>query len=315
MKRLLTTILTVAMLMSTALTIPVAAESTAVTAQVSNQPAPVLYEWGGYYTVSGNNDKYTVMFNETANVKEVYVQHPYEAGIEVYYRLKGKTKWMQAEFGAVPVKKGCTYEICYGTESNKSEILTVTMKEKAMCKDNIATTAVTKAFTYRMENLSGHKVYYTLNGKKPTTKSKQLTSSGIKITKNCTLRLLVTRKGYVSQYLYYKIDINESNKYAEKSGLLNLAGTYTKEGAGLCRDRTSTGELYYTLDGTKPTEASAKATNLVGFTGELVKKSTTVRFLYVEENGAKHYFKQTYIIKSNVGNAQTSKAVAGLGGG
>lgn len=315
MKKHLALVLTAAMLTSTLLALPTAAKTTSATvAETGDKAAPVPCALPDWYTLSGKGDKYTVTFNENSTWKYVYIQYPYSLDTYIYYRKKGSTKWTKTEEADIPMKKGQTVEICYGNATEKSDILTITAKERAMCEDNITTTAVAGPFTYKMKNLKGYKVYYTLNGKKPTTKSKRLTSKGVKITKDCTLRVLITKPGYVNQYLYYKIDIDESNKYAEMSGLLNLAGTYNTRGAGLCKEDVS-GHLYFTTDGTKPTESSKEVMYNIGSTGYPIWETTTVNFLYVEDNGSKHYFKQTYVVNGNVGNALSAKMIPGLGGG
>ena len=94
------------------------------------------------------------------------------------------------------------------------------------------------------------KVYYTTDGTKPTDKSERVYSS-IKLEEPCKLRVVCYLDGKPVKYATKTIKIKQ-HKLSVKTTL--------KDGATQVNiDKAAGSKLYYTTDGTKPTDKSKKA--------------------------------------------------------
>lgn len=277
-----------------------------------------------------NNDKLAVpgvygglCSNEEWSGNTVTITYKYDLGdtsirldidfdySKIYARKKGTKTWKEVTYSSIPAKPGDTWYLYRELADRRSDTLTVKVRLMQMLVDNVKTTALTKSFIYEVKDFEGSTVYYTTNGKKPTTKSKKLTEKGILIDKDCTLRLLIKKKGYANNYYYYQFTIDKSNAYAEKAKLLNKADTYNSYGVGLNRSYGAKGHLYYTTDGSIPTTKSEEIVYSTGY-GKMITKTMNIHFLYVDTKGKQYMFAQRYVI-SDAGNA-TSSDFNGIGG-
>lgn len=153
------------------------------------------------------------------------------------------------------------------------------------------------------------KYYYTTNGSKPTTKSKQITmkstspvSKNFTFTKSCTFRVLIKCAGYEDTYMTVPIGIGK--EYANtldcdklENGAFCSATTCVLQQPvrfEFCRGYDDDYQFFYTLDGTKPTTKSTE----VKFTRVPVdiSKSCTVRVLTIDKDGNKQYSRFRYVI-------------------
>lgn len=288
-------------------TIPVSASAVTTVVSTTKSPVDLKPDDSVLYDMKGRNGKYTVIS------KTDWIEEAFEPlmGRDIYKRKLGTTEWLRQRDNSYP-ELGETWEYYCVKDGVKSNVIQVTYKQYVYVWDNMETTALSKAFTYKLDDMTGIKAYYTTNGKKPTTKSKRLTAKGVKLTKSCTFQVLVTKPGYENTYFSYEVDVNKSNAYTKKAGLNNLANVYRPKEFGIGRKYGYTGKLYYTTDGSKPTTNSTEAVHKIGY-GDRLDKTTTVNFLYITSKGKKYYFSQTYVLDDNAYNARTG-SLNGLGG-
>ncbi|MCT4595786.1 MAG: chitobiase/beta-hexosaminidase C-terminal domain-containing protein, partial [Anaeromicrobium sp.] len=135
----------------------------------------------------------------------------------------------------------------------------------------------------------GATIYYTIDGSEPTEKSGKYIGA-IRISKTTTLKAIaVDKAGNISEIFKatYKID-KEAPKVAEAN---IVAGTYKEDqNIELTGEKDST--IYYTIDGSEPTEKSTK------YEGPItISKTTTLKAIVVDKAGNKSsIFEATYKI-------------------
>lgn len=153
------------------------------------------------------------------------------------------------------------------------------------------------------------KYYYTTNGSKPTTKSKQITmkstspvSKSFTFTKSCTFRVLIKCAGYEDTYMTVPVGIGK--EYTNtldcdklENGAFCSATTCVLQQPvrfEFCRGYDNDYQFFYTLDGTKPTTSSTE----VKFKSVPIDitKSCTIRVLTIDKDGNKQYSRFRYII-------------------
>jgi len=119
-------------------------------------------------------------------------------------------------------------------------------------------------------------IYYTTDGKDPTTQSNVYTEP-LLVTQNTTLKFMAVDNAGNPSEIYteiYTIDKTPPNAWANpKGGLFNVNKTVS-----LTMDKTGT--IYYTRNGTTPTKASTP------YTGPLsITTTTTLKFIAVDQAG------------------------------
>ena len=111
-----------------------------------------------------------------------------------------------------------------------------------------------KQVTVKLSSRKGADIYYTTNGKTPTTKSTKYTGE-FKITKSCTLKAIAVVKGKATSAATadYVIQVSKPTFSVE-------AGYYTKAQTVTVTPMDSKTVMYYTTDGSTPTTKSTKYT-------------------------------------------------------
>lgn len=153
------------------------------------------------------------------------------------------------------------------------------------------------------------KFYYTTNGSKPTTKSKQfkpdfelVTTNKLTFKKTCTFRMLVVCPGYEDTYLSVPIGIGKEYTADFNNGRLKdgacctaLTGVFQQaQEVEFFKGYDETYKFYYTLDGSKPTTKSTTVKYRCEYI--TIDKSCTLRVLVIDANGKKTYGAFRYII-------------------
>ncbi len=130
-------------------------------------------------------------------------------GAEIWYSVNGGKYKKYSK--PLSLSKNTTLKFYAKYGSSKSK--TVTCKYKFTPKVTITPdggTVSVNDVVKAKSSLSDVKLYYTLDGSKPTKSSKVFPKSGIKIDKDCTLRILAVKSGFTSKY--YSADFTSSGK-------------------------------------------------------------------------------------------------------
>lgn len=167
------------------------AGTSSVAQAASAVSAPKASKKAGTYSVSG---AFSVKLTSSTS------------GAKIYYSTGGSYKLYTK---ALKISKTTTLK-CYA-EKNGVKSKTVSYTYKLVPKVTFSADAGTydDAVTVKLSSTaSGVKFYYTLDGSKPTTSSKLYTTSGIKISKTATLRVLAYKSGWTKKYFTKKYKIN-----------------------------------------------------------------------------------------------------------
>jgi uncharacterized protein (TIGR03118 family) len=102
---------------------------------------------------------------------------------------------------------------------------------------------------------TGAKIYYTLDGTTPTTKS-AVYSTAIKVASTTTIRAIAEASGEAASAPVTGTYTISSYGYTAAPTLTPAAGTYSAAQTVTLADSTTGATIYYTTDGTKPTTSS-----------------------------------------------------------
>ena len=193
-RRLLAVVLAAVMSVSAfSVDIPVLSDAFTVTAEAATTLSkPVASLKSGNYVASGAK-----MVKLTCSTKNAVI----------YYSANGAA--YKKYTSAIKISKNTTLKVFSKLDSKKSDVVTYTYKLipkiTASVKSGEYTTPQTVKLTTKLKNV---KLYYTLDGSKPTKKSTLYTSSGIKITESCKLRVLAVKSGWAGKYYTFDYTID-----------------------------------------------------------------------------------------------------------
>ncbi len=183
------------------------AGSSSVAMAASDVSAPSASRRGGTYAVNGS----------------LSVKLTAASGAKIYYSTGSSYKLYSK---ALKLTKNTTLK-CYAVLGGvKSSVKTYKYKltpKVTFSEDEGAYDApVTVKLTCKT---SGVKLYYTLDGSKPTTSSK-LYSTGIDIARSSTLRVLASKSGWTNKYFSYEYDIINATDMSSESILDDYTNKY-----------------------------------------------------------------------------------------
>lgn len=146
----------------------------------------------------------------------------------------------------------------------------------------------------------GARIYYTLDGSKPTENSYSY-NGAIKVSKTTTIRAIATADGCkaseVASYTY---------TYQAKAPKANYAsGSYTKPISVKLSTATPGVTIYYTLDGSKPTQNSYSYYNPIR-----IAKTTTLRAIAVSKDyteSVESVYKYSYLLATPKASLNSGK--------
>lgn len=215
MKRKILSVITAAVLAAGVFTAPTAGfAGTSITAEAASVTAPKASVKAGTYTVS-----------KSISVKLTCS----DTKAQIYYSTGGSYK---AYTKAITISKSATLK-CYSLKNGvKSKVVSYKYKLVPKVNFSINSGSFDSAVTVKLSSTaSGVKFYYTLDGSKPTTKSKLYDVSGIKIDKTAKLRVLAYKSGWTKKYFTknYEIKTTESgnllDNYEQKYAYNTLNST------------------------------------------------------------------------------------------
>ena len=133
---------------------------------------------------------------------------------------------------------------------------------------------------------SDAEIYYTLDGNSPSEKSSRYSSSGIEINKTCTLKAIAVWEGFESSPISEDYIVDDLYVTANPKGGTIKKGTIVNLS---CYD--SSADIYYTLDGSTPTQSSTKYTSS-GI--EITEDCTLKAKAFKDGKSSEKYLTETY---------------------
>lgn len=194
--------------------IAAAALSAVMAAGIFYAPLP-----GGLDGLSAVADAATAVAAPKASLKSGTYNTSKSKTVKLTCSTKGAVIWYSVNGGsykkytkAITVSKNTTLKFYAKYNGKKSKVVT------AAYKLTPKVTVTPKEGSYDSEQnvllsspVKGVKFYYTLDGSKPTTKSEQYTSDGIKISSSCTLRVLAVKTGWSNYSISKEYEVAGTN--------------------------------------------------------------------------------------------------------
>lgn len=231
-----------------------------------------------------------------------------------YFKNSVEKKWHLYK-NYVKISKPGTYQVKYvwsdenGKRSDTVEFIVHKWAPVEIVYDGYLADA--KSITLNIatnETPTTAKFYYTTDGSKPTTKSKEFKpdfelvhTNKLTFKKTCTFRMLITCPDYEDTYLSVPIGIGKEYTADFDNGRLDdgafctaLTGVFHQaQEVDFFQGYDEDYRFYYTLDGSKPTTKSATTSFHEYIT---IDKSCTMRVLVIDANGKKTYGAFRYVI-------------------
>lgn len=175
------------------------APSISVTAHAASVSAPKSSAKSGTYNVSAG--------------KKITLSCP-NKNAKIYYSVNGgKYKLYSAP---IKLTKNTVLKLYSTSGSEKSKVVTYNYKLTPKLTANVKSGSYDAPQTVKLSTkLSGVKIYYTLDGSKPTQSSARYASDGIVVSDSCTLRVLAVKSGFLGKYYTFKYEITPRAVYAE----------------------------------------------------------------------------------------------------
>ena len=201
MRKIIAVILTLALAI-TAFSIPVSAASYKVTVSKSYQ--------NGYTYVTLKPSSGTVYYT-TDGTKADKNDKKYKSGTKIKF-TKPTTLRMTLYIGGKAVKS-------FSNEIGvKLKAPTITFTEKSDGK-----------YTAKITATSNATIYYTTNGKQPTTSSKKLSGSSVTVSPGTTVRAIAVKKGWKNSSIAKKIAPKKASGASDNSGTTEASETLSFE--------------------------------------------------------------------------------------
>ena len=194
------------------------------------------------------------------------------AGATIYYTTDGTTPTEESLRYTKPVKltTSCTVKAIAMKENfNNSLVATNRFERSEHTAETPQFQRLQDSVMIVTSNVEGTVIYYTLDGTDPTTGS-DIYSKPIPVSGNCTLKVMVVQPDFFPS----DIAVFEVNWFKVEAPVVTLDGFYVTMSCS-----TPDARIYYTLDGTTPTEESIR------YSRELTMSNTcTIKAIAVKEN-------------------------------
>lgn len=131
-----------------------------------------------------------------------------DSGADIYYSTGGSYKRYTK---ALSLTKNTTVK-CYAIKNGvKSKVVSYKYKLTPKVTVSAASGTYDEPLNVTLSSTaSGVKFYYTLDGKKPTTKSTLYTAAGIKVSSTAKLRIAAVKSGWTTKYVTRQYTISDS---------------------------------------------------------------------------------------------------------
>lgn len=226
--------------------------------------------------------KVTASTAETKFTSSQTIELISDVDANIYYTTDGSTPTVDstAYNGPININSSMTIKAIAYRDGKASEVTTLNyvIAPKAVVADKPAGTydhAVVVEF--RVPNNDKVEMYYTTDGSEPTVNSIRYTQP-ILISESTTIKVGATYKNSsdVGEITEHKYVINPITK-AVAPVVTPSSGTYGQKQLVSMTTNTVDGKVYYTLDGTTPTKASAEYTEPFYVKEDTVIKAVTVK--------------------------------------
>ena len=172
-------------------------------------------------------------------------------GAAIYYTIDGTTPTVESPRYSKPVKltASCTVKAIAIRENFKaSNVSTSVFDRSEYMAETPQFQRIDNTVMILTSDVEGTVVYYTLDGAEPTVAS-EVYKEPIPVTGNCTLKAMVTQPDlFASEIAEYEV-----NWFKVEAPVIAFDGTITN-----ITCETPNAKIFYTLDGTTPTEESLR---------------------------------------------------------
>ncbi len=286
--------------------------SSSVKVTSSCEVRAVAYDGGeyspvGYYTVTVTKARAATPTFKSTNVdggKKVTIT---SSGSTIYYTTDGSTPTTSDKrysSSGIVVSESCYIKAIAVRSSYQNSPVAVAYVDipQFTGKPDARTTVSGSTTTVKLSGPSSNcTYYYTTDGSDPVAKAsgscKKYTSSGIRITKACTLKLIVCKPGYAPSRVY-TAEINGPT-------CAEVTATQTAVDGGIkvtLRSATSGATIYYTIDGGTPTIDDYKYTSsgiIIDQPGTTYIRAIAVKSGYEDSEPARFPITMTLVTSYN----------------
>ena len=172
-------------------------------------------------------------------------------GAAIYYTIDGTTPTVESPRYSKPVKltASCTVKAIAIRENFKaSNVSTSVFDRSEYMAETPQFQRIDNTVMILTSDVEGTVIYYTLDGAEPTVAS-EVYKEPIPVTGNCTLKAMVTQPDlFASEIAEYEV-----NWFKVEAPVIAFDGTITN-----ITCETPNAKIFYTLDGTTPTEESLR---------------------------------------------------------
>lgn len=194
--------------------ITAAALSAVIASGVFYAPLP-----GGFDGVSVVADAATTVAAPKASLKSGTYNTSGSKTVKLSCSTKGAVIWYSVNGGSykkytkvITISKNTTIKFYAKSGSKKSKVVTVSYKLTPKVTVTPDEGSYSSEQTVKLSSkVKGVKFYYTLDGSKPTTKSKLYSSAGITVDSECTLRVLAVKTGWSNYYLTKEYNVTSTS--------------------------------------------------------------------------------------------------------
>ena len=213
-------------------------------------------------------------------------------GAKIYYTTNGATPTTASTLysGAIAVNQGMTLKaIAVKDGYTNSAVAQATFTIKA--KEVVATPAISPNGGEVQEGTTvtiscateGAKIYYTTNGATPTTAS-TLYSGAIAVNQGMTLKAIAVKDGYTNSAVAQATFTIKAKEVVATPVISPNGGEFETSATVTLTCGTDGAQIYYTLDGTTPTTASAAYSQPFTLTESATVKAVAVKSGYYTDS-------------------------------